>query len=119
MQGFGIRAARAINGTFGRRGTVWAERYAVTRVMTATQMRNTLCYVLHNARRHGARVRGVDELSSARYFDGWAKATGLPPPDESEAPPVAPPSTELLRKRWRYIGLIDPDETPRTKRQSH
>ena len=111
MQGFGVRAARAINRAAGRRGSVFAERYAVTRVRSATQLRNTLCYVLHNARRHGARFRGVDVYSSARHFDGFSRAISLAEA-ESEDVPVAPATTALLRSRWRFIGLIDPDETP-------
>ena len=112
MQGFGVRAAKAINKALGRKGSVFAERYAVTVVSSARQVRNTLCYVLHNARRHGARIRGADAFSSARYFTGWAKPTGLPPPDPEQARPVAPARSDLLRSRWRFLGLIDPDETP-------
>jgi REP element-mobilizing transposase RayT len=111
MQGLGVRAARAINGACGRRGSVFAERYRVTRVTTATQLRNTLVYVLHNARRHGERLRGVDIFSSARYFDGFSKAIALGPAEPGPVP-VAEAMTPLLQKRWRYIGLIDPSETP-------
>jgi REP element-mobilizing transposase RayT len=112
MQGFGVRAAKAINKALGRKGSVFAERYAVTVVSSARQVRNTLCYVLHNARRHGARVTGADVFSSARYFTGWSQATGLPAPDPEQGVPVAPARSDLLRSRWRYLGLIDPDEMP-------
>ncbi len=112
MQGLAIRAAKALNKAFGRKGSVFAERYRVTRVKTPTQMRNTLCYVLHNARRHGSRLRGVDVFSSARYFDGFSRRVSLPPPEDERIVPVAKPRTRLLKKRWRWIGLIDPDETP-------
>jgi REP element-mobilizing transposase RayT len=112
MQGFGVRAAKAINKALGRKGSVFAERYAVTVVSSARQVRNTLCYVLHNARRHGARMEGADAFSSARYFTGWSRATELPPPDPDESWPVAPAQSDLLRSRWRYLGLIDPDEMP-------
>ena len=112
MQGFGVRAAKAINKALGRKGSVFAERYAVTVASSAQQVRNTLCYVLHNARRHGARIAGADLFSSARYFTGWSRPTGLPPPEAEHGVPVAPPRTDLLRSRWRYLGLIDPDETP-------
>jgi REP element-mobilizing transposase RayT len=118
MQGFGVRAAKAINRALGRKGSVFAERYAATVVSSARQVRNTLCYVLHNARRHGARFAGADAFSSARYFTGWSRPTGLPPPDREEAPPVASAQSDLLRSRWRYLGLIDPDETPPAGRAS-
>jgi hypothetical protein len=75
-------------------------------------VRCTLCYVLHNARRHGSRIAGADLFSSARYFTGWSRPTGLPPPEPAQAAPVAPARSDLLRSRWRYLGLIDPDETP-------
>ena len=112
MQGLGVRAAKAINRAHGRKGSVFAERYRVTRVKTPTQMRNTLCYVLHNARRHGSRIHGVDMYSSARYFDGFSKPHELPPPQDPSIVPVAKAKTHLLKKRWRWIGLIDVDETP-------
>jgi len=111
MQGLGVRAAKAINAAFGRRGSVFSERYRVTRVTSPRQLRNTLCYVLHNARRHGARFSGVDYFSSARWFDGFSRPVRLPDSETGETP-VAPPRTTLLKKRWRWIGLIDPDETP-------
>jgi REP element-mobilizing transposase RayT len=112
MQGFAVRAAKAINKVLGRKGSVFAERYAVTVVSSARQVRNTLCYVLHNARRHGARIAGADLFSSARYFTGWSRPTGLPPPEPEHGIPAARARTDLLRSRWRYLGLIDPDEMP-------
>lgn len=85
--------------------------YRVARITTATQARNTLCYVLHNARRHGANIEGADPYSSARYFDGFSRPIALPPTSATD-PPVAPAETTLLKSGWRYIGLIDPDEMP-------
>jgi hypothetical protein len=67
----------------------------------------------HNARKHGFKIRGCDPYSSARYFDGWSKDPELEPTDCDE-PPVAPATLHLLKKGWRYHGLIDPDETPRS-----
>ena len=113
MQGFNIRVAKGINKALARRGAVLEQRYSARHARSATQVRHTLSYVLHNARRHGARFEGADAFSSARYFDGWARPTGLPPPDpDGNKWPVAPARTELLGKRWRFIGLIDPDEMP-------
>jgi REP element-mobilizing transposase RayT len=123
MQGFNVRFARAVNGALDRRGTVLSERYDVTMLKTATQVRAALCYVLHNARRHGDRLRGADGYSSARYFDGWSAPTGLPPPGVSEQPgaddsPVMPPLTRMLRRDWRYGGgLVYPDEMPAAGRE--
>ena len=111
MQGFGVRAAKAINRAAGRRGSVFEQRYSSTAVRNRRQMRNTLCYVLHNARRHGARFRGVDTFSSARFFDGWSKRPEFEPPETSDVPVVSARS-RLLTKDWRRVGLINPDETP-------
>ena len=115
MQGLAISAAKRINGALGRRGSVFLERYRCTPVRNPTQMRATLVYVLHNARRHGSRRRGADPFSSARYFDGWKRATGLPPPEAER--PVAPASTPLLSRDWRFLGLIDPEDTPPAARR--
>jgi hypothetical protein len=76
-----------------------------------TQARNALCYVLHNARRHGIQIEGADPYSSARYSDGFSKPIDLPP-TSATGPPVAPPEASLLKSGWRYVGLIDPDEMP-------
>jgi hypothetical protein len=76
-----------------------------------TQARNALCYVLHNARRHGIQIEGADPYSSARYSDGFSKPIDLPPTSATD-PPVAPPEASLLKSGWRYVGLIDPDEMP-------
>jgi REP element-mobilizing transposase RayT len=113
MQGFAVRAAKAINRAAGRKGTVFADRYHARRVTNASQLRNVLCYVLNNARKHGRKIRGCDPYSSARYFDGWSRDPKLEPTD-CDASPVAPATLSLLKKGWRYHGLIDPDETPKS-----
>ena len=86
------------------------------------QVRNTLCYVLNNFRRHDQRRENVriardwvDELSSGRWFDGWRDRTADPPHTqtvESKAPAVATARTWLLRVGWRRHGLIAVDEVP-------
>ncbi len=81
-------------------------------------MRNALCYVLQNARRHGARLErafhGADPFSSAWWFDGWKDASwkaGLAPP---EVRTVAEPESWLLRAGWRRGrgGLVAIEEVP-------
>ena len=115
MQGLAISMAKRINQSLGRRGSVFRERYRTTAVKSPKQMRATLCYVLHNRRRHGGHLQGADPFSSARTFDGWSRGTGLPPPGslgEDDVVPVATARLNLLARRWRWLGLIDPDETP-------
>ena len=112
MQGFSIRLAKTLNTALNRKGQVLRERYRVTHMATPTQVRHTLAYVLNNARRHGADIEGADPLSSARYFLGFAQPISLPLASAHAPRPVAPPQTDLLKSRWRFIGLIDVNETP-------
>jgi hypothetical protein len=88
IQGWAVRVARGINGHSGRRGSVFVDRYHLEVLRTPTQVRNALCYVLQNARRHGIRLdprfHGADPFSSAWWFDGWRDARwkdGLDPPE--------------------------------------
>ena len=83
-------------------------------------MRNALCYVLQNSRRHTAaeadRRGGIidptwlDHCSSARTFDGWRD---LPDnPYRRAPPPVSPATFWLFTRGWRWHGLLDVDEIP-------
>jgi hypothetical protein len=116
MMAVGARIARALNGTFGRRGPVLAERFHSRLLRTPREVRNALAYVLLNARRHARRLcegLRVDPASSGRWFDGWRR---MPVGDETLEPtPVARPHTWLLAIGWRRHGLIDPDEIPGRK----
>ena len=114
MQGFAIRAAKAINRVAGRKGTVWNDRYYVRRVQAGCAIRDLLIYVLHNARRHDIHFKGInglDPLSSARYFRGWYGKPELPPAPPGD-PPVAPPQTMALINSWEMYGYLDPKEIP-------
>ena len=112
MQAFAVRVARAVNRVAGRKGRVFNDRYHVRYVNSATQLRNLLAYVLLNNRHHGSRSSGPDPFSSGRYFDGW-RHTGVEV-ELGEESPVAPATTHLLCRGWKYCrrGLIDPDEIP-------
>jgi REP element-mobilizing transposase RayT len=77
MQGLAVRLARAINKILGRTGKLFKERYHARVLRKPLHVRNTLRYVLLNARHHAAE-RGeklarywVDPFSSAPWFDGW------------------------------------------------
>lgn len=118
MQGFKNRVTRGLNRIFGRRGTVWADRYHLEILRSPKQTRAALSYVLNNARRHGigpaANPLWVDPFSSGRYFEGWATA----PPDAVDRratadPPVAPAESWLLTVGWQRHGLIRRNEVPR------
>jgi REP element-mobilizing transposase RayT len=114
MQGLAIRIARRVNRRTGRSGRLFAERYHARILRTPSEVRGALAYVLCNFRRHGHPGAGrdwIDELSSARYFDGWTRPIRRWAMDRPECP-VVPPSAWLLREGWRKCGLIRPDEHP-------
>jgi REP element-mobilizing transposase RayT len=118
VQGWAVRVARGINRHAGRSGGVFTDRYHLEVLKTPTQVRNALCYVLQNARRHGTRLEprfhGADPFSSAWWFDGWRDPDwkdGLDPPEQRT---VAEPKSWMLRDGWRRSrgGLIAIDEVP-------
>ena len=117
IQGFAISAARRLNRRVNRTGRVFSDRYHSEAVRSPRHMRNVLCYVLQNARRHGerldARFGGVDPFSSAWYFDGWADQTWRERVVASaHGPPVVDGTSWLLTTGWRRHGLIDVGEVP-------
>ncbi len=118
IQGWTVRVARGVNRVADRRGTVFDDRYHLEVLTTPTHVRNALCYVLQNARRHGVRLdprfHGADPFSSAWWFDGWKDASwkdGLAPPEERT---VAEAESWLLRVGWRRAraGMLAIDEVP-------
>ena len=121
MKAIGSRLARAVNRVAGRTGAVLAERYHHRLLPTPREVRNTLRYVLLNARRHAEAVVGrparLDPASSARWFEGWkprtvASPSAAPPAAARLPPPVARARTWLLTVGWRRHGLLDPADVP-------
>jgi hypothetical protein len=126
MMSVGIRFARAVNRGLGRRGRVLEDRYHVRVLATPRQVRSALRYVLLNARRHAAKLRGgtdrlpvpvrLDPASSARWFEGWrsgiARAESPAAFGLRSTPAVSRPRTWLLRTGWRRHGLLDPSDVP-------
>ena len=109
MQGLLVRAARALNRAWARKGAVFVDRFHARALTTPLEVRRALLYVLHNARHHGLRVAGVDAYSSGPWFDGWAQRVVA----TRRALPCVPARAWLLRLGWRRHGLIRVDETPR------
>ena len=110
MQGLLVRVARNLNSALNRRGRVFADRFH-SRVLGSTlDVRNTLLYVLGNARRHGIRFRGiVDPYSSAAWFAGWRDLEPIACPALTAAP-----RGWQLRRGWWSHGRLAPHATPRT-----
>lgn len=125
VQGFSSLVARRINQMIGRTGKVFTDRYHCHPLTTPTEVRNALCYVLNNWRRHGEHVDhprwALDPFSSADLFDGWTgwhgerHAGGMKRAgwmNRDEPIPIAPPTSWLLTTGWRKVGLLSPSETP-------
>jgi REP element-mobilizing transposase RayT len=112
MQGLLIRVAKALNRLWGRRGSVFGDRYHAKALCTPKEVRSALGYVLNNARKHGLRLaQAVDLYASGCWFDGWAetlRVKGLP----NAPPPLTAARTWLLRVGWRRHGLIRFGEVP-------
>jgi REP element-mobilizing transposase RayT len=114
MRGLAIRCALAVNRALRRRGALWADRYHARALSAPRMVRNSLIYVLGNARKHLRAVAGIDPCSSARWFDGFSR----PPVPPSDEPPTRPPRTWLLRVGWRRLGLISFHDGPVGTRQA-
>ncbi len=109
VNGLLVRIARALNALWRRCGKVFDDRYHARPLTTPREVRAALVYVLHNARRHGAALVGIDAFTSGAWFDGWAQR--VPSPLRSR--PGVGPNTWLLRSGWRRHGHIAVGEQPR------
>jgi len=113
MQGLLVRVAKGLNRLWGRRGSVFGDRYHARVLCTPKEVRAALVYVLQNAKKHGLRyAQAVDRFSSAVWFDGWREALtvrGL----EGVARPVAASRTWLMGVGWRRHRLLGFDEVPK------
>ena len=125
VQGLAIRTARSFNRATGRTGRVFADRYRSRLIDGPRDARNTLRYVLNNARRHvrSARrnqTRWMDPCSSAPWFRKWSVPRGVPAfaPDQRHELLLAlgsaavPPKTALLASGWSRAGPIELLHTP-------
>jgi REP element-mobilizing transposase RayT len=109
MQGLGVRVAKRLNKWWGRRGTVFDDRYHGRILRTPREVRNALVYVLHNAKRHGRDLRArADAYSSGPWFTGWREVQVAP----GIRRPFARARTWLLARGWRRHGLVGLGELP-------
>jgi REP element-mobilizing transposase RayT len=113
-QGLSVRIAKALNRAWGRRGRVFADRYHSRALRTPREVRYALAYVLNNARKHGARVEGIDPYSSGAAFDGWREPRARDVV-RTLAPPVVRARAWLLTTGWRRHGLVGVTEVPGPK----
>jgi REP element-mobilizing transposase RayT len=117
MQGLASGLARRVNRKLRRRGSLFGDRYHGHELASPTEVRHAVVYVLKNFEKHAVAIPdrgtepqgGIDPLSSARWFGGWAKPVATSP----LPPPVAVPRTWLLGGGWtRGGGLIARHERP-------
>ncbi|MCY2959722.1 MAG: transposase [Planctomycetota bacterium] len=108
MQGLLVRVAKALNREWGRKGTVLSDRYHARILGSPREVRNALVYVLQNAKKHGARITGIDAFTSGPWFTGWLGRVARC--DR----PIARAGSWLLRSGWRRGGLLLTTEAPAT-----
>ncbi len=110
MQGLMIRLAKGLNRHWNRKGRVFADRFHDRVLKTPKEVRSALVYVLHNAKKHGLRMKlGMDYFSSGAWFRGWKESFTLRGHARracSEA------RTWLLSVGWRKRGLVSLWEQP-------
>jgi REP element-mobilizing transposase RayT len=111
MQGLSIRMAKALNKLWERAGSVFDDHYHEVPLTCPRQVRHALAYVLHNAKKHGAKLRSmVDSFTSAAWFDGWREPVRFVGSGAPE--PVTTARSWLLQEGWRRRGLISIREAP-------
>jgi putative transposase len=115
IQGFASAMARRINKHIGRSGTFFSERYHMHALRTPSEVRNAVCYVVNNWRKHRldrGKDWATDPYSSGELFGPWFTGTRprwlLP----GELDPIVPPRTWLLRDGWQRVGTISPFDVP-------
>ena len=107
MKGLLVRLARALNRAWERSGRVMRDRYQSRVLKSPREVRHVLLYALQNARKHGARLLGIDAFSSGPWFEGWADRA--PRADRA----LSRPNSWLLSFGWTQGGLIATRESPR------
>jgi REP element-mobilizing transposase RayT len=117
MQGLASGMARRVNRKLCRRGALFGDRYHAHTLASPREVRHAVVYVLKNFEKHAVAIpdrgteprEGIDPLSSARWFGGWADPIAA----SALTPPVAAAQTWLLGGGWqRGGGLIARHERP-------
>ena len=104
-----VRIARGLNRLWQRAGSIFADRLHERSLRTPTEVRNSLVYVLQNARKHGISVSGPDAYSSGPWFDGWREMPGLREALERQRVQIEARLAEIWeRLRSRFGGRGSP-----------
>ena len=104
MTGLSVRLSKRLNKLFGRKGTVFADRYHSRVLGTPTEVRNVLGYVLSNRLRHTGElpVEGYDSRSSSMLFDGWKEMEAMELVGRYR--PIVPAQSWFIQRGWLNAG---------------
>jgi putative transposase len=106
MNALKTRIARRLNRHWGRKGSVFADRFHCRELSSPRECHIALAYVLGNAQRHGIHhANGIDPCSSAAWFEGWDHPIGSLAPAEW-AIPLPRAKTWLLREGFEIHGSL-------------
>ena len=104
MQSLKIRLTLCLNSLWGRKGSIFDDRYEVEPIHTAPHAHDALLYVLNNARHHGVWRNPLwpDPYSSGAFFERWTDrritvVTGTPKV-------ILPPRSRLLAELEPALG---------------
>jgi putative transposase len=115
MIGLIVRLTKQLQKLWSLQGPIFEDRHHEEVIACPRQARNTLRYVLHNARRHEIELSSsIDPLSSALAFDSWIEPS-IPP---QVLPTCVPPRSWVLREGWKLHGLISQDDIPQPAPES-
>jgi REP element-mobilizing transposase RayT len=92
-------------------GSVFVGRYHLRKILSPTQMKNTLKYVLLNWVKHSEFIEHMDDFSSGRAFTRWKELLGRDfrlliameaknPPHDPVKMGISPPRSWLAREGW-------------------
>lgn len=113
MAGLKIRIARALNKLLGRKGPVFCDRYHSRTLLTPSEVKNAIAYVINNDLRHTrSRATVFDYFSSAPFFAGWVEGRVSWPKPIVGLPPCVPARSWLLSEGWRRAGEVSLNKIP-------
>ena len=105
MQSLLGKLAMRLNRAWGRKGTVWGDRYYAAELGSPLKVKRALQYVLNNGHKHGACDEQIDPCSSGPYFKDWEGPIPVSTKPQ-EARPCVAARTWLLREGWKRHGPI-------------
>ncbi len=96
--------SKNLNRRWGRKGTVFADRFHSRVLGSPTEVRNVLGYVFKNRQRHAGQdaVKEIDSRSSAMLFDGWEEMEAMELVGDYR--PLVPARTWMLSEGWKEAG---------------